>query len=206
MSDQIINYTDKQKKNTGFFSSGVFKILVLIILILILLIPIAMIRSLVYERSHRAEWAEESIMEAWGSQFMIYGPVIRIPVVEREEIITKTERDGEKVDIIQRNKTLWIVPRDIDIEANFSAEKKKRGIFSVALFSGDVSLKGSFTFDRVKDELKENETLYPQQAEIIVGLTSQKGIRRIIKADWNGSELFFKPGSRGFFQAAFLKS
>jgi inner membrane protein len=137
-------------------------------------------------------------MEAWGSQFMIYGPVIRIPVVEREEIITKTERGGEKVDIIQRNKTLWIVPRDIDIQANFSAEKKRRGIFSVALFSGNVSLTGSFTFDRAKDELKENETLYPQQAEIIIGLTSQKGIRRVIKADWNGSELFFKPGSRSF--------
>jgi inner membrane protein len=200
MSDQSIYNTDnhKQKKSAGFFSSGVFKILVLIILILILLIPIAMIRSLVYERSHRAEWAEGSIMEAWGSQFMIYGPVIRIPVVEREEIITKSERDGEKVDIILRNKTLWIVPRDIDIQANFSAEKKKRGIFSVALFSGDVSLKGSFTFDRARDELKENETLYPQQAEIIIGLTSQKGIRRVIRADWNGSELFFKPGSRGF--------
>jgi len=199
MPDQSI-YADnqKQKKNTGFTSSGIFKIMILIILILILLIPITMIRSLVYERSHRAEGAERSIMEAWGSEFTLYGPVIRIPVVEREEIITKTERDGEKIDIIQRNKTLWITPRDVDIKANFSAEKKRRGIFSVALFSGDVSIKGSFTFDRARDELKPNETLYPQQAEIIVGLTSQKGIRRIIKADWNGDELFFKPGNRNF--------
>jgi len=187
MSDQSIYNTDnhRQKKNSGFFSSGVFKIIVLIILILILLIPIAMIRSLVYERSNRAEWAEGSIMEAWGSQFMIYGPVIRIPVVENDNYRGI-------------NKTLWITPRDIDIQADFSAEKKKRGIFSVALFSGNVSLKGSFTFDRARDELKENETLFPQQAEIIIGLTSQKGIRRIIKADWNGEELFFKPGSRSF--------
>jgi len=198
MSDQSHYNTDKPKKNTGFFSSGIFKILILIILILILLIPITMIRSLVYERSHRAQEAEISIMEAWGSQFTIYGPVIRIPVVEREERITKTERDGEKVDIILRNKTLWIVPKDIDIQADFSAERKRRGIFSVALFSGNVSLTGSFTFDRARDELKENETPYPQQAEIIIGLASQKGIRRVIKADWNGSELFFKPGSRSF--------
>jgi inner membrane protein len=187
MSDQSIYNADnhKQKKSAGFLSSGVFKILVLIILILILLIPITMIRSLVYERSHRAEWAEGSIMEAWGSQFTIYGPVIRIPVVEMDYNRTT-------------NKTLWIAPRDIDIQANFSAERKRRGIFSVALFSGNVSLKGSFTFDRAKDELKQNETLYPQQAEIIIGLSSQKGIRRVIKADWNGSELFFKPGGRNF--------
>jgi len=36
------------------------------------------------------------------------------------------------------------------------------------------------------------------QAEIIIGLASQKGIRKVIKADWNGGELSFKPGNRGF--------
>ena len=188
----------KPKKARGFTSSGGFKIAMLVIIILLLLIPITMIRSLVRERSYRAEGAERSIMEAWGSQFTLYGPVIRIPVVEREEIRTKTEKDGEIINVILHNKALWITPRDVDIQANFSAEKKRRGIFSVALFSGDVSLTGSFTFERAKDEIKQNQTIYPQQAEIIVGLTSQKGIRRIIKADWNGDELFFKPGNRNF--------
>ena len=187
MQDQYTDNTEnhKSKKNAGFTSGGIFKIMILIVLILLLLIPITMIRSLVNERSYRAEGAERSIMEAWGSQFTIYGPVIRIPVVERDDYRTT-------------NKTLWIAPRDIDIQAYFSAEKKRRGIFSVALFSGDISLTGSFSFDRAKDELKENDILYPQQAEIIIGLSSQKGIRRVIKADWNGSELFFKPGSRSF--------
>jgi len=185
MSDQFHSGEEnyKPKKTGGFTSSGGFKITILVILVLLLLIPISMIRSLVRERSYRADGAEQSIMEAWGSQFMLFGPVIRVPVVGREGYVTT-------------NKTLWITPRDVDIQANFSAEKKRRGIFSVALFSGDVSITGSFTFDRVKDEIRQSETVYPEQAEIIVGLTSQKGIRRIIKADWNGSELFFKPGNR----------
>ena len=200
MSDQFHSDMEnhKSKKNRSFTSSGGFKITILVILILLLLIPITMIRSLVRERSHRANDAEKSIMEAWGSQFSLYGPVIRIPVIEREEIRTRTEKDGEKIEIIQHNKALWITPKDANIRANFSAEKKRRGIFSVALFSGDVSLTGSFTFERASGELKQNQTMYPEQAEIIVGLTSQKGIRRIIKADWNGSELFFKPGNRNF--------
>jgi len=199
MSDQMPYNSEyhKSKKARSFTSSGGFKIAMLIIIILLLLIPITMIRSLVNERSRRANAAEESIMEAWGSQFSLYGPVIRIPVVEREEI-RRAEKDGERVDVILRDKALWITPRDIDIQANFSAEKKRRGIFSVALFSGDVSLTGSFTFERARDEIKQNQSIYPQQAEIIVGLTSQKGIRKIIKADWNGSELFFKPGNRNF--------
>ena len=188
MSDQLPHNTDdhKQKKTRGITSSGGFKIAMLVVIILLLLVPITMIRSLVNERSYRAEGAERSIMEAWGSQFTLYGPVIRIPVVEPDSYNRTI------------NRALWITPRDVNIQANFSAERKRRGIFSVALFSGDVSVTGSFTFERARDEIKQNQSIYPQQAEIIVGLTSQKGIRKIIKADWNGSELFFKPGNRNF--------
>jgi inner membrane protein len=195
MSDQE---QPKQKRFQNITSSGGFKIAMLVILILLLLIPINMIRSLVNERSRRAADAEWSIMEAWGSQFMLYGPFIRIPVVEREEIRTKTEKEGEKIEVILRNKAIWITPKEVDIQADFSAAKKRRGIFSVVLFSGDVSLAGSFTLERVWEDIKANQELFPQQAEIIVGLASQKGIRKIIKADWNGSELFFKPGNRNF--------
>jgi len=200
MSDQDNSNTEhyKQKKIHSITSSGGFKIAMLVILILLLLIPITMIRSLVNERSYRANSAEASIMEAWGSQFVLYGPVIRIPVIEREEIITRTERDGDRVDIVLHNRALWLTPKDVSIQANFSAERKRRGIFSVALFSGDVSIRGEFTFERASGELKHNQTLYPEQAEIIIGLANQKGIRRVIKADWNGSELFFKPGNRNF--------
>jgi inner membrane protein len=194
--------SDQEQANHKSFrsitSSGGFKIALLVILVLLLLIPITMIRSLVNERSYRASNAEQSIMEAWGSEFVLYGPVIRIPIIEREEIRTRTERDGEKIETLVYNKTLWITPKDVDIQADFSAEKKRRGIFSVAVFSGDVSLTGSFTFERAKEDLKSNQELISQQAEIIVGLRSQKGIRKIIKADWNGSELFFKPGNRQF--------
>jgi inner membrane protein len=174
----------KQKKFPNITSSGGFKIAMLIILILLLLIPITMIRSLVIERSHRAADAERSIMEAWGSEFELYGPIIRIPIIEGVHRTT--------------NKFLWITPKEVNIQADFSAEKKRRGIFSVALFSGDVSLTGSFTFERVRGELKESQELYPQQAEIIIGLTNPKSLRKIIKADWNGSELFFRPGNRNF--------
>jgi inner membrane protein len=206
MSDHIppsgSNFSDtdnyKQKPFKNFASSGGFKIAMLVILILLLLIPIAMIRSLVSERSRRANEAELSIMEAWGSQLVLYGPVLRIPLEEREEIRTKTEKEGEKTEIIVHNRALWITPKDVDINAEFAAQKKRRGIFTVALFSGDVSLSGSFNFDRARDEIKQNQELHPEQAEIIIGLTSQKGIRKITRADWNGGELFFKPGNRDF--------
>ena len=195
----------RQKKIRGVFSSGGMKITMLIILVLLLLIPVSMIRSLINERSYRAVEAEELIMEAWGSQLALYGPFIRIPVVEKQEIRTKTEKEGEKLEIVLHEKVLWITPKDLNIKADLSAPKKRRGIFSVALFSGEVSLAGSFNFEQVKSELKLNQTAYPQQAEIILGLANQKGIRRVIVADWNGSGLFFKPGTRDISFSSFFK-
>ena len=189
--------TDAPKKGHGIFTSGGFKIAILVILALLLLIPMDMIRSLIYERSYRANEAEESIMEAWGGRFTLYGPVIRIPLVEREEIRTKTDKGGERIETVLHQNALWLTPKDLNIQADVSAQKKRRGIFSVALFSGQVSISGNFTFERVKDDLKPNQTIYPRQAEIIVGLANQKGIR-VIKADWNGGGLFFKPGDRNF--------
>ncbi|MCL2138302.1 MAG: cell envelope integrity protein CreD [Treponema sp.] len=189
---------NKQKNKNNFITSGGFKIGILAVLILLLLIPITMIRFLISERSQRATEAEESIMEAWGSQFVLSGPVIRIPVTEIEEIVTTTDKGEKKIESVQRKKALWITPKDVAIQMDFSAERKHRGIFSVALFSGDVSITGSFSYERVKDQLNVNQEIFPGQAEIIIGLTSQKGIRRIIKADWNGDALFFKPGNQNF--------
>jgi len=200
MPDQLPSDVEnrKQKKLHSITSSGGFKIAILVILVLILLIPVSMIRSLINERGYRAEEAEKEIMEAWGSQFKLYGPVIRIPVIERIENRTKTEKEGVKIEITTLNHTLWITPKNVDIRADFSAQKKRRGIFSVALFSGDVSLSGEFSLERAKSELKQNQTMSLEQAEIIIGLSSQKGIRKVIKADWNGGELSFRPGNRNF--------
>ncbi|GMO44802.1 MAG: cell envelope integrity protein CreD [Treponemataceae bacterium] len=188
----------KQKKFHPFTQSGGFKVAILVVLVLLLLIPVTMIRALVRERSFRAESAESSIMEAWGDRFVLYGPVIRIPVEERQETRTQTEKEGTRIDVNWIRQSLWLTPKDVTITADFSAQKKRRGIFSVALFSGDVSLNGSFTFERAKSSLLQNQTMFPEQAELVIALASQKGIRKIVKADWNGGELFFKPGNRGF--------
>jgi len=77
MPDQLPSDVEsqKQKKSHSITSSGGFKIGILVILILLLLIPVVMIRSLITERTYRANNAEESIMEAWGSEFTLYDPV-----------------------------------------------------------------------------------------------------------------------------------
>jgi inner membrane protein len=47
-------------------------------------------------------------------------------------------------------------------------------------------------------ELAANEEVFLNQAELVIALSSQKGIRKINASTWNDEELFFKPGNRGY--------
>jgi inner membrane protein len=157
-----------------------------------------MIRGLVNERRRTADSAEAEIMEAWGKQLVAAGPIVVIPAVRTEEIKTKTEKEGEKIEIVKTPFALVISPQKLAIDGAFKTEIRKRGIFSVPLFSGDLRLSGTFDPAPALAELALNEEALLNQAELIIALSSQKGIRRIDASTWNEEELFFKPGNRGY--------
>jgi len=189
--------TEKKLKIKKFTQGYTFKILLLVLLILLLLIPLAMIGGMINERNRTAESAEAGIMEAWGSELITAGPFIAIPGVRTEELRTRTDRDGEKIEIIKKPFTLIIAPQKLNIAADFKTEIRKRGIFSVPLFFGDLGLSGNFNPAAALAALLPNEEVSLNQAELIITLSSQKGIRRIEKALWGDGELFFLPGNQG---------
>jgi inner membrane protein len=157
-----------------------------------------MIRGLVDERGRTASSAESDIMEAWGKRLVAAGPVVTIPGIRTAEVRTRTERDGEIVEIVKTPFTLVISPQKLGINASFKTETRKRGIFSVPLFSGTLNLTGTFDPGMAVAELLSNEEVFFNQAELVISLASQKGIRKINASRWNNEELFFKPGNRGY--------
>jgi inner membrane protein len=180
------------------FTQGyTFKVLMLLVLVLLLLIPLNMIRGLVYERGRTAASAESDIMEAWGKQLIAAGPVIVIPGIRTEEYRTITEKEGEKTEIVRSPFTLVISPKELNIDGVFKTEVRKRGIFSVPLFYGTLRLSGSFDPAMALLELLPNESISLNQAELVIALSSQKGIRKINTSSWDEGELFFRPGNRG---------
>ena len=175
-----------------------FKVIILMVLILLMLIPISFVRSIISERSQRSRAAESEIMESWGSQFYISGPILRIPVLEKNEYRSRDDKGNEKTEISEHRFFLWLTPELLDSSSVFETETKKRGIFSVPLFSGTVDLGGNFSIARAREYLKPNQQLIPDQAELIISLSSQKGIRKINRGTLNNRPLDFRPGNRGF--------
>jgi inner membrane protein len=187
---------ETEKKSWLNTKGYTFKILLLVFLVLLLLIPLSMIRGIIDDRGDTAKDAEAGIMKAWGSELEAAGPFIAIPGIRTEELRTKTERYGEKIETVKQSFKLIIAPQKLNIGANVNTEIRKRGIFSVPLFSGDLRFSGSFNPAAALSSLMPNETVSLNQAELIVLLSSQKGIRKIEKAAWNAKELFFLPGNQ----------
>jgi inner membrane protein len=48
--------------------------------------------------------------------------------------------------------------------------------------------------------------IFPEQAELIIAMASQRGIRGVEKAAWNADEMAFLPGNRGFSVGSFAGS
>jgi len=179
------------------FTQGyTFKVFLLFFLVLLLLIPLVMIHGLIFERSRTAVSAEATIMEAWGSELVAAGPLIAIPGIRTETVHTRSDRGKEKVDVVNKPFTLIVTPQELAVSADLKTEIRKRGIFSVPLFHGDLSLSGKFNPAQAISSLLSNEKVFFDQAELIIVLSSQKGIRRIDRAVWNNHSLFFQPGNR----------
>ena len=183
--------TDLGKNQFKEFTRGyTFKTLFLVFLVLLMLIPLKMIGGLIDERSGTADSAEAGIMKAWGSELAAAGPVIAIP--------------GIRTDAARKEGTLFtliITPQKLNIDANFKTEMRKRGIFAVPLFYGDLALSGTFDPAQALSSLLPNEQVSLDKAELIIALSSQKGIRKIDRAVWSADSgdtaLFFQPGHQG---------
>ena len=196
-------YMDRFKSFTG--TRG-FKVFLLALLILLFLIPVAMIRDIIYERSLRASGAEDEIMRSWGEEFAVQGPVLRIPCRGVETVKIRNDRMEEKTETRELEFSIWIVPEELNADIQLGTEIKRRGIFSVPLFAGKVHLTGTFDPGKIAAETAsklaaypaENRQAFPESAELVVPLASQRGIRGIEGALWNGSDLSFLSGNQGF--------
>ena len=180
-----------------FSGSMGFKVLLMGLLILIMLIPAALVRQVIWERSYRADEVEGEILESWGGQLNVAGPLLRIPCRGLEEVSYKDDKGRETKELRSYDFDLWVSPMLLETEGSLATEQKSRGIYSVPVFSGSLRLSGGFDAAEALASLKPNEKAFMEQAELVLAIANQKGIRSLDPALWDGTPLDFKPGDSG---------
>jgi inner membrane protein len=115
---------------------GFLKIGFLAFLALLLLIPVQMVRSMVDERSQRANSVKAEISSKWGGEQSVGAIRLDIPFT-----VTTTDTAGKN-----HESTIWIHawPQKLTVNGKMETEVRKRGIYRVPLYLAGLDLSGEF--------------------------------------------------------------
>ncbi|EMY79618.1 inner membrane protein CreD [Leptospira weilii serovar Ranarum str. ICFT] len=174
-------------------SSVTIRIIILGILLCGFLIPISMIDSLVMERQQRAVEAAEEVSSKWGASQTVAGPFLVVPYrIQRERT---EERDGKDV-LVKENayEEMYFLPEELNLETDLKSEKRKRGIYEVILYGGDLKLQGNFKRPSVFDFPEDTKRIDWNNARLIVSVTDSKGIGNNMELVFAGKGETFQPG------------
>lgn len=116
------------------------KLAVIFFIVVCLLIPLGMIGQIADERKERARTVGEDIIEKNGGRPAVIGPALFVPVT-----ITETEITDGKTRVVETTDVVAVLPDALDVRGTLVTETRRRGIYRVPVFTGDVTLAASFS-------------------------------------------------------------
>lgn len=187
-----------KKQNTNKFghwlkTSITARMLMVGLLIIILLIPLSYIDSLIRERSIRQIGVVNEINEKWGSEVLVYGPILKLPY----KTYTETSKYNEKTKVYTKEtKThlnyAYLFPETLQSNINVSSKTLKRGNFESAVFTTDMTFSGSYLQAELASKKIKNEDIIWGRATIIVKTSNLKGIKNEMHLKINDSKYTFE--------------
>lgn len=183
---------ETQNKTNKFTKSNTLKMFMVGLLILVLLVPLLYIQNLIKERARTRDTAVTEINDSWGKAIQLYGPILKVPYYQYTETETKEAKTGKITTHITKNlRYAYFFPDEIELEANLSAENKKRGIYETAVYNMKGNIKGLFTNPEFsKLDIKPKDVVW-NKAQFVIETTNTKGIKEHLKIKSENYDLTF---------------
>lgn len=166
------------------------KAIIIFVMALLLWIPTYFIMNIVKEREGRQKEAIADISSKWADKQVVTGPVLMLPYR-----VPITDERGQQSWMRQ---TAYFMADKMDINSVVYPEKRKRGIYEVAVYRTDLSLSG--TYNNVPWE-KLNvapENIIWNDALLLFKVQDQlKGINEDVRINWNDSLMVLNPQASG---------
>ncbi|QQA42436.1 cell envelope integrity protein CreD [Pelagovum pacificum] len=187
---------------TRFFIVGV--------LTLFMFIPLFFVGAIIDERADYSRQTIASIGEEWGGTQQIAGPQLVIPV-EGAVLVEVSQPDGDPVTSRPRQVTeirpkspVYVYPEQFDLTVDTRSESRSRGIFEVPVYVADADFAFEFDLDAVEDALGPNETILWDQAEVRLGLGSNRALRGEALLQEGGESFALEPLVAGGSEAGIV--
>ncbi|HEY4195319.1 MAG TPA: cell envelope integrity protein CreD [Mucilaginibacter sp.] len=143
------------------------------LLIILLLIPSALIQNLVQERSQRQDDTQKQVSDQYSGDQLIQGPVLVIPYKKK---IKENDASGKEV-TREQIKNIFLLPNELDYNANVSPDILHRGIFEIVVYNSTIKVSGNF----IKADLNllsiSPDQLMPDKAKLLFSISDLKGLK-----------------------------
>ena len=131
-------------------------------LTMLLTIPLGLIGGVISDRQTYQEQARQNIVTAWGGPQAFTGPMLVLPYKTDET----APRDG----------TLTLLPERLTIDGKILPEQRRRGLFSMAVYSTTLDVVAEFQTRDFQEFLSDGRRSNWQQARLEIGVTEPRSI------------------------------
>jgi inner membrane protein len=167
--------------------SVIARLLVMGLILIGLLIPLAMVQSVVSERSKRRNSVAEEISGTWAGPQTIAGPMLIVPY--RCSI---TDNEGKTRQATWR---ATFLPEALDVQGVLEPEMRNRTLFKVVVYRGHLKISGRFTRPELSSVTRSTVEPLWNEAVVSIGIADPRGIARRASLKWNGVDMPLEPGA-----------
>jgi inner membrane protein len=161
------------------------KVAVIGALILLLLIPVAMIRGVIDDRQAVGAQAQSDIMQSWGGQQEIGGPVLVLPY----DTVTVTQY-GER---ITRAGQLQMLPALLNVDVQLDSEMRHRGLHEIPVYTASTAVSAIFAAPDWSRLGIDNAEIHWDRAVIAMSVSDARATRNAPYLDVDGTRVRFEP-------------
>lgn len=174
-------------------ASVTVKLLFIGFLVLLLLIPMGMIESVIYERHHLYLSAKQDIMNSWGREQTIGGPVLTLPY----RIPYTDDKGIERV----RHAVAHFLPELLRVRGELDTDMRYRGIYQVPVYTANLAISGRFSAPDIERLGIPADDIAWDEAFLSVAVADARGIKEPMTLRADLGDGTFEPGGvrvRGF--------
>ncbi len=166
--------------------SPLVKLVVIGILTLLMVVPLIALSILRGERSQRAAEVMREVAASWAGDQAIVGPILLLPYIARVQ-----EQGNERT--VRR--TMAILPETMNQTGDVKVEHRRRGIFEVPVWRGEVGLEARFgTVDVTRIDGAAVAPVW-EDAAIAFHVADPRGLEREVVVRINGTAVALEPGA-----------
>ncbi|WP_120499548.1 cell envelope integrity protein CreD [Roseovarius sp. EL26] len=172
-----------------------YRFFILAVLVVLMTIPVFFVGSIIDARADYNRQTRSEIGYEWGGRQQLSGPVLVIPVQKTIRVRDKIEildpvtgqqmtDDNDKplfrykdVERTYQQDPVFIYPDDLKVDVESQTQERRRGIFTVPVYSAQADMQFDFPYEKATEVLKGKEVLIWDKAEVRFHVSSNRALR-----------------------------